>query len=615
MLPTISIAICTRNHPDELANCLQSLVPIRDQAKEIIVVDNASDGDATRKVVEAFGAIYVREPIIGLEPARNRAIIRAAGEIIAFTDDDCQVDAGWLDAIAQAFSDPMVGAVTGQAISGKDANWVQRQFNSYSRGFCSEKPVERTPAAVGDFYYRAVLGVGANMAYRRNLLFALDGFPDVTRGAGDDDYMMFSIVRAGYKVRYTPDSIVYQKHRSGVVSTLARMFEYGRGNMCVLWFLSAEDRKLALFFKNCCWMLYGELRHLFSSVVYVRPWHVLFSLANFFGIGAGLFIPWGWRAHIFGELPVRGGLRRDAESSAGSNASRANRALSVRQRLFVRRGAEKATGGVRHLERNYAKVLPILIYHRVGPVEPGTYPALTVDPERFKNQMLWLKRNGYTTIRTGDWLAWCFEGKPLPARPVLLTFDDAYADLVEFAFPVLQENAFTATVFVVTKEIGGHNSWDQENGSATIRCMSADHIRQWSGRGIEFGAHTRTHPDLTALSESELEEEIAGSGRDMGGILGTFPLSFAYPFGAYNDAVRSCTEKFFQLAFTCDEGVNGLGTPPHLLHRTMVQPGDSLLDLALRLRFGWNPILRLRARLRLRTRMLSAAQRLHLLKS
>jgi glycosyltransferase involved in cell wall biosynthesis len=132
MTPTISIAICTRNHPDELVECLRSLAQVRDKALEVIVIDNASDGDATRKVAQAFGAKYVNEPSIGLVHARNRAIVTAVGDIIAFTDDDCQAGAGWLDAIGRAFSDPTVGAVTGQAVSGRDANWVQRQFDSFA---------------------------------------------------------------------------------------------------------------------------------------------------------------------------------------------------------------------------------------------------------------------------------------------------------------------------------------------------------------------------------------------------------------------------------------------------------------------------------------------------
>jgi hypothetical protein len=73
-------------------------------------------------------------------------------------------------------------------------------------------------------------------------------------------------------------------------------------------------------------------------------------------------------------------------------------------------------------------------------------------------------------------------------------------------------------------------------------------------------------------------------------------LSFAYPFGNYDETVRNSVEKMFKLAFTCDEGLNMLGTGPHLLRRTMVQPGDTLPEFAMRVKFGFNPVEKLVAR-------------------
>jgi peptidoglycan/xylan/chitin deacetylase (PgdA/CDA1 family) len=120
---------------------------------------------------------------------------------------------------------------------------------------------------------------------------------------------------------------------------------------------------------------------------------------------------------------------------------------------------------------------------------------------------------------------------------------------------------------------------------------------------MEFGAHSRSHADLTTLSEAALEEEVSGSGRDLAGILDTKPLAFAYPYGGYNETVRRSVAKAFEFAATCDEGVNGLGTEPLLIRRTMVQRGDSILDFAFRVRFGYSPLERLRARVRLRSRL------------
>jgi len=188
----------------------------------------------------------------------------------------------------------------------------------------------------------------------------------------------------------------------------------------------------------------------------------------------------------------------------------------------------------------------------------------------------------------------------------MITFDDAYAELVNYAFPVLRDLGFKATVFVVTDEIGGKNSWDRETGADSLCCMSGEQIMYWSKLGIEFGAHSRTHTDLTLLSDEQLEEEVAGSGHALAEILGIVPHSFAYPYGFYNDSVLRATRRAFQLAFTCDEGLNKLGTDLLLLHRTKVEPEDSLVDFKLRVRYGFSAIQRLRLFIRSRPRLRKA---------
>jgi peptidoglycan/xylan/chitin deacetylase (PgdA/CDA1 family) len=251
--------------------------------------------------------------------------------------------------------------------------------------------------------------------------------------------------------------------------------------------------------------------------------------------------------------------------------------------------------------------LPALLYHHIGHSRPGTFPELTVSPERFARHVRWLARRGYVGIRPGDWLAWRREGKSLPRRPVLLTFDDAYADLAEHALPVLEKYGFGGAVFVVTGRIGDENRWDQVRGSGRHRLMTARQIREWTGRGIEFGAHSRTHPDLTTLSNQELNEEIRGSRDDLAAVTGMPVMSFAYPFGRMNEAVHECVRSAFDCAFSCQQGVNTDVSDSHSLCRNMVHPGDSALAVACRTRFGRYPVQEWRARLRIRSRFKAAA--------
>jgi peptidoglycan/xylan/chitin deacetylase (PgdA/CDA1 family) len=136
--------------------------------------------------------------------------------------------------------------------------------------------------------------------------------------------------------------------------------------------------------------------------------------------------------------------------------------------------------------------------------------------------------------------------------------------------------------------------------------MTSEQIRYWATQGIEFGAHSRTHADLTTLSQSELSEEVVGSGKDLESILGSRVVSFAYPYGFHNQAVDDCVRSAFDLAFLAHEnaeGLNHLLTDAYLLRRTRVETNESSVELECRARWGRTPFPKLRARLRLRTRL------------
>jgi len=278
---------------------------------------------------------------------------------------------------------------------------------------------------------------------------------------------------------------------------------------------------------------------------------------------------------------------------------------------FLRSGYELLLAFGKALDSKFGRRLPVLLYHHVGPLRPGAPPGLTVSPQRFERQVRWLARRGYAGIRPADWAAWRRDGKPLPAKPVLFTFDDAYADLAEHALPVLRRYGFGAAVYVVTGQLGGTNAWGEARSSNTLRLMTAEQIRYWAAQGVEFGAHSRTHADLTTLAAEELAGEVVGSGNDLAELLGARVVSLAYPYGFYNQAVHNCVRGAFDLAFLAGEtmeGMNYLETAPHLLRRTMVQPADSWVDVACRARWGRSPLMDLRARLLLRTRLKRAAR-------
>lgn len=234
--------------------------------------------------------------------------------------------------------------------------------------------------------------------------------------------------------------------------------------------------------------------------------------------------------------------------------------------------------------------LRVLMYHDIGPSVPGAFPGATVHQAEFEKQIAWLDDHGYVGIRPSDWIAGCRGRKPLPDKPILITFDDGFAGVATYALPIMQRRGFGAGVFIVTQRIGAANTWDQMLGCNGAPLMSADDIIRWSSRGIEFGCHTRTHPDLANLSGSEIQSEVVGSREDLATLLDRVPAAFAYPWGRFNQAVHNCVRDAFDLAFSTRRGINSGRTDRHLLRRAAIRPNRSMLDFACRVRFGINPV-------------------------
>ncbi len=211
--------------------------------------------------------------------------------------------------------------------------------------------------------------------------------------------------------------------------------------------------------------------------------------------------------------------------------------------------------------------IPILMYHYVRSVDAGADPIgynLSVTPEQFSAQMDWLHAAGYATVRLDD-VAACLRGAgPCPARAVALTFDDGYLDAYTSAMPILQQYGFTATFYVVSGFVGqpGYMNWDE--------------IRALRQAGMQIGAHSVTHLDLTTLGLDDLRAELAQSGAAIAAQIGAPVLSFCYPAGRFNDTVVTVTGEagYTSATTTIAEGPqdNALTLP-----RLRI-PGDLALD-------------------------------------
>ena len=178
--------------------------------------------------------------------------------------------------------------------------------------------------------------------------------------------------------------------------------------------------------------------------------------------------------------------------------------------------------------------VPILIYHSVDDI---AYSQFYITTAAFQSQMQTLHDNGYTTITLQDWANIRAGLEAAPAKPVIITFDDGLDNLLTKAYPILSSFGFKATSFVPTEYVGGTNAWDVGSiaaGDPVINELTWSQIQQLAATGlIDFESHSMTHPDLTAVDDSQLAWELVGSKQALESHLpGHQVLFIAYPFGS-----------------------------------------------------------------------------------
>jgi GT2 family glycosyltransferase len=260
--PLVSVVVPTARRPQRIDTCLTSLQQLRYANLEIIIVDNAPDDPRTKAMVEGRAlddrrVRYVAEPLQGSSVARNRGVAEARGEILAFTDDDAVVDAGWVAWLMEPFlSDPGVGVVTGLVLPARLDTPEQRSFEEFSgfgKGFaprlfdCTD---HRADERLLYPYWGAVFGSGNNMAFRRGVLEEIDGF-DPALGAGSralagEDVESFShAILAGARLAYEPHAVCWHDHRADAAAFDRQVFSYGVGLTATLTKWMVRDPRLA----------------------------------------------------------------------------------------------------------------------------------------------------------------------------------------------------------------------------------------------------------------------------------------------------------------------------------------------------------------------------------
>jgi peptidoglycan/xylan/chitin deacetylase (PgdA/CDA1 family) len=220
------------------------------------------------------------------------------------------------------------------------------------------------------------------------------------------------------------------------------------------------------------------------------------------------------------------------------------------------------------------QLVPILCYHNFGPQSKG---RLLLGASQFEQQMRYLKTEGYRVISLGDFIEWMEGKRQLPKRSVVLTFDDGYRAFREFAYPVLKELGFTATLFVYTDYIGaGRNAL----GWNDLKALEAE--------GFDVQAHSKTHGDLRkAVGESDaqhaqrLQLELAEPLKLFQRHLGRSSDRLAYPYGrADDDVVAKAKEIGYVAAFTVRRQGSPAFVQPLRVNRSQIYSEMSLEDFA-----------------------------------
>lgn len=278
----VTVAICTKERPELLKECLKTLLV--HASCRVLVVDNGNAPGGVASIAAGHSAAYVYQDRPGLSAARNKAIETSSTRIIAFLDDDCRVTEGWLSALVAGFTSLEVGAVTGPAVSEASANLVQREFDDFSRRYCAPEEKELTRHDhIDGLIMRESAGVGANMAFVRNALLEVGGFPETLRNSGDDDYIFYRVLDQGYRIRYVPAAIVYQQHRARFLDALVRVYEYGRDEVDVLSILATELCRKQELRRSRTRLCLGTAHVFIRTIAKLKPIQSCFALAQLCG--------------------------------------------------------------------------------------------------------------------------------------------------------------------------------------------------------------------------------------------------------------------------------------------------------------------------------------------
>lgn len=296
--PTLTVAVCTKDRPKNVARLLDSLCPLQRGVTGLnfrtLVVDNAPTDGCTREVVSSYPHVdYVREKRAGLNFARNCAMHEATTEWLAYLDDDVTVDPKWYQGWQEAWvENPDAGAITGLVLPYEletEAQILFERRGGFGRGF---DKIRYGSLHHGNTLYpcgSGIFGAGCNMSFWRQALLSVGGFDEALDtgkplpGGGDLD-IFFRIVRAKYPLIYEPQYAVYHQHRQTICQLRHQYWTWGLGLMAYVSKSIQNDPEMrGRLVKLITWWLQDQLWQLLKSVCGFHPLPASMVWAELYG--------------------------------------------------------------------------------------------------------------------------------------------------------------------------------------------------------------------------------------------------------------------------------------------------------------------------------------------
>lgn len=544
--PRFSVIVPTRGRRELVLRLVRQL---RDQEftnfDVVVVIDGPNDGTAAalRALELPFGLTVLEQEHRGAAAARNAGAAVASGEILLFLDDDMAPDPALLAehershrAGAQLVLGhlPLDPASPPTAVAARIGGWAERRRDRLVRA----APAVAMPELIS-----------GQMSLPRAAFEELGGFDTAfTRGGlvpGADRDFGYRARRAGLTTVFNPDAISHQFYEIDAAEYTRRSRNGARG-----------DRILAARYPEIA----GEL------------WQPRFdSLLAKLTLGPLVRLPRALSGPLR-SLAIRAFSRPDPGR------------LSYRF-FFAVQTMERQRGAREELQALRRPIAAVLAYHAISDLSANRRLApYGVPPEAFAQQLDQLLAEGWSFVDLERFLDSVSGGDPLQPRSILLTFDDAYVDLLTAACPILSERGIPAVAFAVTGQIGGTNAWRRDD-AIELPLLDAAGLREAAAHGVVIGSHGRTHRPLVSVPPDELEGELEGSAGTLEAIGLPRPTVFSYPHGESSPAIAAAVARAgYRAAFTVAGSAVRRLPDRYALPRIEVLAGETGKSLARTLR-------------------------------